>query len=207
MSMVEKLEKAMKEKGLSVADLARGAQLPYTTVDGIWKKGSENTKRSTLVKLARFLNLSLDYLADDDFLHDNLPADNIFPIKTKKVPLLGTIAAGMPILAEEYFEAYVDNGTAIHADFCLKIQGDSMINARIHDGDIVFIKKQNDVDNKEIAAVYIDGEATLKRILKRNNKVELWPENPKYEPQIFDKNSCADFLILGKAIAFQSDIK
>lgn len=67
MTMVEKLEKAMQEKGLTKADLARGAGLPYTTVDGIWKKGSENAKRVTLVKLARFLSLSLDYLADDAY--------------------------------------------------------------------------------------------------------------------------------------------
>lgn len=69
--MVEKLDKVMEEKGLSKADLARGTELPYTTIDGLWKKNSENTKRSTLIKIARFLGLSLDYLADDNYSEED----------------------------------------------------------------------------------------------------------------------------------------
>lgn len=67
MDMLQKIEKIMLEKGYSKADLARGSDLPYTTIAGLWTKGTENAKRSTIIKLARFLGVSLDYLADDDF--------------------------------------------------------------------------------------------------------------------------------------------
>ena len=131
---------------------------------------------------------------------------NIFPIETKKVRLLGKIAAGQPVMAEECFDSYVQCGTDIHADFCLRVQGDSMINARIYDGDIVFIHKQPEVENGEIAAVAIDDEVTLKRVYMSDNFVELRAENPKYKPMVFNQSNCLNFRILGKAIAFQGDI-
>jgi repressor LexA len=115
---------------------------------------------------------------------------------------LGTIACGQPIYAEEQFESYIEAGANINADFCLKIQGDSMINARICDGDIVFIKKQPIVADGEIAAVLIGDEVSLKRVYKSNGEVVLVSENPSYKPMIFKGDR-----ILGKAIAFQSDIK
>ena len=131
---------------------------------------------------------------------------NIFPIETKKIPLLGKIAAGQPVMAEECFDSYVQCGTDIHADFCLRVQGDSMINARIYDGDIVFIHKQPEVENGEIAAVAIDDAVTLKRVYFSDDSVMLRAENPKYKPMIFTKNDCSSFRILGKAVAFQGDI-
>jgi len=136
---------------------------------------------------------------------DDLPA-NVFPIVTKKVPLLGTIAAGVPIYADENFDGYRECTEDIDADFCLKIQGDSMIGARINDGDIVFIKKQPDVDNGEIAAVLIEDEATLKRVYKEKDSLILQAENPKYAPIVYTAESHVECRIMGKAVAFQSDI-
>ena len=136
---------------------------------------------------------------------DDLPA-NVFPIQTKKVPLLGTIAAGVPIYADENFDGYRECTEDVDADFCLKIQGDSMIGARINDGDIVFIKKQPDVDNGEIAAVLIEDEATLKRVYKEKDSLILQAENPKYAPIVYTAESYVECRILGKAVAFQSDI-
>ena len=136
---------------------------------------------------------------------DDLPA-NIFPIQTKKIPLLGTIAAGVPIYADENFDGYRECTEDIDADFCLKIQGDSMIGARINDGDIVFIKKQPDVDNGEIAAVLIEDEATLKRVYKEKDSLILQAENPKYAPIVYTAESYVECRIMGKAVAFQSDI-
>ncbi len=137
--------------------------------------------------------------------YDDLPA-NVFPIQTKKVPLLGTIAAGVPIYADENFDGYRECTEDIDADFCLKIQGDSMIGARINDGDIVFIKKQPDVDNGEIAAVLIEDEATLKRVYKEKGSLILQAENPKYAPIVCTAESYVECRIMGKAVAFQSDI-
>lgn len=134
--------------------------------------------------------------------------ENVFPVKTKKIPLLGEIACGKPIYASEDRESYIEVGTDIKADFCLKAKGDSMIGARINDGDIVFIRKQPSVDDGEIAAVLIDDEVTLKRVYyhKDKNFLELRAENPKFQAMIFMDNELDQIVILGKAIAFQSDV-
>lgn len=135
--------------------------------------------------------------------------DNIFPVSVKQVPLLGEIACGEPIFATEDRENYVLAGTDIHADFCLKAKGDSMVNARIFDGDIVFIKRQPMVENGDIAAVIINDEATLKRVtyFKEQNMLILKPENPAYKDLIFMDGALDQIRILGKAIAFQSNVR
>lgn len=113
------------------------------------------------------------------------------------------------IFADEQFEAYVEAGANIKADFCLRAKGDSMIGARIYDGDIVFIHKQEMVDDGEIAAVLIDDEATLKRVnyYPEKNLLILKAENSKYEDLIYTGEELNHIRILGKAVAFQSDIR
>lgn len=136
---------------------------------------------------------------------------NIYPIELKRFPLLGEIACGKPNYTNEDRESYIMAGTDIRADFCLKAKGDSMINARILDGDIVFIQKQDIVENGEIAAVVVnnDSEATLKRLFyyKEKSLLILKAENPTFEDLIFQGEELNDVHILGKAIAFQSDVK
>ena len=106
-------------------------------------------------------------------------------------------------------ESYIMSGTEIKADFCLKAKGDSMIGARIMDGDIVFIRSQPEVENGEIAAVAIDDEATLKRFYRdeETGTITLVAENPAYSPMVFTEESQKNVYILGKAIAFQSNVK
>lgn len=135
--------------------------------------------------------------------------DNIYPIELKKYPLLGEIACGKPIYCQEDRESYVLSGSAVNADFCLKCKGDSMINARIYDGDIVFIREQEEVENGEIAAVIIDDEATLKRVYyyPEQEMVILKAENPRYADIILQKDTLNTVRILGKAVAFQSDVR
>lgn len=135
--------------------------------------------------------------------------DNIFPIQVHKYPLLGELACGEPIFMSEERENYVMSGTDIKADFCLIAKGDSMINARIMDGDIVFIRRQPEVKNGEIAAVAIDDEATLKRFYRdeETGTITLVAENPAYSPMVFTEESQKNVYILGKAIAFQSNVK
>lgn len=131
------------------------------------------------------------------------------PITVQRVPLLGGIHAGEPSYAEEEFGGYVVLGSAVRCDFALRVVGDSMINARIYDGDIVFIRKQDTVENGEIAAVLIDDETTLKRVRFLAGGMTMFcPENPKYEPIVVGgAGETRSVRILGKAVAFQGDVK
>lgn len=123
-------------------------------------------------------------------------------VKPRKIPILGKIAAGTPILAVENHEDYFDTSEFINADFALQIQGDSMIGSRIYDGDIVFLKKQSYIDNGQIGAFLIDGEATLKIFNKQNNTVMLLSSNPNYSPIILNPEK--ENIILGKLIGVYS---
>ena len=135
-------------------------------------------------------------------------ASGITPVTVKRLPILGDIACGEPIYADEEHESYASASDTLDADFCLRAHGDSMIGARILDGDIVFIRKQSSVDNGEIAAVIINDEATLKRVYfyPDEEKLILSPENPRYAPLVYIKDELDSIKILGKAVAFQSKI-
>lgn len=161
-----------------------------------------------LKKLADGLHITLSELFDRV---DDMPIDlaaNIIPMPAmNRVPLLGAIACGAPILAQEHIEDYVDMPAHIHADFALTCKGDSMINARIFDGDVVYIRQQDTVENGEIAAVLIDGEATLKRVRLFDDHISLEPENPQYRPLVFWGEEMNAIRILGKAVAFTSTVR
>lgn len=159
-------------------------------------------------KLADGMSMTLSDLFEKI---DDMPIDigsNIMPMPTmRKIPLLGEIACGAPILAEEHIDEYIDIPKHIHADFALTCKGDSMINARIFDGDIVYIRQQESVENGDIAAVLIDSEATLKRVKLFDDHISLEPENPMYKPLVYWNEEMNDVRILGKAVAFTSTIK
>ena len=131
---------------------------------------------------------------------------NVMPVSVKQLPVLGDIACGMPIYAEERHESFVNVADKLDADFCLKAHGDSMTGARIYDGDVVFIRSQSTVENGEIAAVIINDEATLKRVYYYPNegKLVLSPENPRYAPLVYVGRELEAVKIIGKAVAFQS---
>ena len=107
-----------------------------------------------------------------------------------EIPLVGRIAAGSPILAEENCEGTItiDKNLVQNPDhlFALKVQGESMVNAGINDGDIILIRQQPTAENGEMVAVMIDNEATLKRFYERDGKIILKPENDAMEPIIVD---------------------
>lgn len=128
------------------------------------------------------------------------------PLARRAVPLLGRIACGEPIYAEEDFCGYELAGEGVDADFCLRAVGDSMIGARIHDGDIVFVKSCDALDDGEIGVVVIGDEATLKRVYydRAGQKLILAPENPRYAPLVFTGEELSGVKILGRAVAFQS---
>ena len=126
----------------------------------------------------------------------------------KRLPVLGRIACGIPILANEEYGEFVTVNEELNADFCLIAKGDSMIGARIMDSDTVFIKSQLTVENGQIAAVIIDDEATLKRVYFYPNeqKLILSAENPKYAPRVFVGEELSAIRIIGRAVAFQSRV-
>lgn len=128
------------------------------------------------------------------------------PVAAQTIPMLGEIACGSPIYTNQEYSVVIPAGSPISCDFCLRAKGDSMINARIQDGDIVFLKSQSIVENGEIAAVVIDDECTLKRVYLQSGRIILMPENPNYEPIIFVGEEMDHVHIIGKAVAFQSAI-
>ena len=175
------------------------------SIISMYEAGERKPSIENLEILADPFNVDINYLlGKTDYTTRIVNAFNVQNLFTlddkilkKKIPLLGTIAAGEPILAEQNIEDYVDIESAVQADFCLRVKGSSMINAGIQDGDIVFIRKQPDVEDGEIAAVLIDDEATLKRVFKFKGEVQLRAENPKFKP--ITLNGDKNVLILGKA--------
>ncbi len=202
-----RIKELRKQKKITQKELANYLQIADSTLS-YWEQGKYEPDNDSLKILADYFKVSIDYLLGRP-AGDFFSLENISPITTKKIPLLGAIAAGQPIFSDEGFESYVEVGAEVQADFCLRVIGDSMINARIQDGDIVFIHQQSIVDNGTIAAVVIDDEATLKRVYyyPDKEKLVLQAENPKYEPFVYSGEELNEIQVLGKAVAFQSDIK
>jgi repressor LexA len=195
-----------QELGLTLEEVGDYVGVGKSTVRK-WEHGDiENMKRDKIALLSKILKLSpLTFITGE--VEYGTP-DNIIPLpKMKKIPLLGTIACGEPILAAENIEALINADEDLNADFALRCKGDSMINARIFDGDIVYIREQPDVEDGEIAAVLIGEEATLKRVYKYPSKVVLRPENPLYDDMIYSKEEMNEVRILGKAVAFLSAVR
>ena len=224
----ERLKAIIKERNIAQVDILQAAK-PYCIQYGVklgksdlsqYVNGKVEPKQEKLTILGLALGVNEAWLMGYDVspVRDNFTvtrssipaASNIIPMPEKRqVPLLGTIACGEPILATENIEDYVAIPKELPGDFALTCKGDSMINARIFDGDIVYIRQQDTVENGEIAAVLIDNEATLKRVrFLPQGMLMLQAENPKYPPiYIGGDDETRNVRILGKAVAFQSDIR
>ena len=205
MKIGERIKRRRLEIGLSVDQLAEVIGKNRATIYRYESNEIEKFPLDILYPLAEALRTTPAYLMGwEDY---NAPS-NIIPLPTMdKLPLIGAIACGAPILAQEHIEDYVDMPTHIHADFALTCKGDSMINARIFDGDIVYIRQQDTVENGEIAAVLIDNEATLKRVRLFEDHISLEPENPQYRPLVYWGDEMNAIRILGKAVAFTSTVR
>ena len=210
MEMGDKIYKLRSEKGMTLEELGNKVGVGKSTVRK-WENGMiANMRRDKILKLAEALGTTPSYLMGWEE-EEVIQLNNVFPVTLKRFPMLGEVACGIPKYTNEYRESYVMAGTDIKADFCLKASGDSMVGARILDGDIVFVRKQDMVENGEIAAVVVnnDSDATLKRLYYYRDKglLILKPENPAYEDLIFQGEELNQVHILGKAVAFQSDVK
>lgn len=167
-----------------------------------------NLKRATIEKMSELFNVSPSYIMGMEDANDTTDMYSKYglrPVKRIRVPLLGSVSCGVPKFADEDLSTYVDLDADINADFCLQANGDSMINASIYDGDYVFIKKQNTVNNGEIAVVVIDDEATLKRVqyFPEKSLLILKAENPAYKDLLYMDEDLNLITILGKAVYVQ----
>ena len=205
----ESLVRLRKQDGLTQDQLARALGMAKSSIS-MYENGKRMPSFEVAEAMADFFNVNMDELCGRD-----KPAyalypypDNIIPMpQMNRVPLVGTIACGDPILAEENIEDYIGMPEHVRADFALRCKGDSMIGARIHDGDIVYIRQDAYVNNGDIAAVLIGDEATLKRVYRNENSIIFQPENPAYAPLVFAGQEMEDIRILGKAVAFTSIVK
>lgn len=206
MGIGKRLEQLLSIHGKRPGTLAREAGVSKNTVYSIIKRDNDKVDPDILARLARALGVPLSALYGQE---EPLPAHPaILPIVTQSVPLMGSIACGEPIYAEPVVCYRAGDAAQPAFDFALRCQGDSMVDARIYDGDIVFIHKQDYVDDGTIAAVLIDDDATLKRIYHlADGRIELRAANARYAPIIIGgENETRSLRILGKAVAFQSQV-
>ena len=203
------MNRRIKERRLALnltqEELAQRLGLQKSAIAKYESGRVENIKRSVLAKMAEILECSPTYLMGWDDEQPFAPSySNIFPLQRTRFPLLGPIACGEPIFCNEDRESYVEAGTDIHADFCLKARGDSMTGARIMDGDIVFIQKDAELVSGQIYAVAIDDEATLKRVYydEATQELRLLAENPKYPTMVYTGEKLDHVHILGESDCF-----
>ncbi len=194
-----------EKRGTNAYKVSIATKVPASSFT-TWKRGTSFPKNEKLQKIANYFGVPISYFFGENPAGPIPNIPGLFVPNTQAVPLLGEIACGQPISADEFFEGYVEVSGRQRVDFCLRAIGDSMINARIYDGDIVFIRQQPEVENGEIAAVVIDGAVTLKRVYVEQDRIILRAENPKIRPMIFKKTDFSQFRILGKAIAFQGEV-
>ncbi|MBE6645182.1 MAG: helix-turn-helix domain-containing protein [Ruminococcaceae bacterium] len=205
--VANKLKELRHKAGLTLEELAEKLGTSKQTIHRYENGVIANIPHEKIKRLAEALGASPSELMGWEKSISEY--DNLLPIKKKNLPLVGTIACGEPIYASEEYGSFVTINSDIDASFCLRAKGDSMIGARIYDGDLVFIREQYTVDNGEIAAVIINDEATLKRVYyyPEEAKIILTPENPKYAPLVYINEELNSIKILGKAVAFQSIIR
>lgn len=204
------LKKLREDAGLSQEELANALGICKSTV-GMYEQGKRMPKTDTVLKkIATYFGVSIDYLVGytgEAISPDLYERFSLRPVVLRKIPMLGNIACGKPIMCDEEYETFVEASSDVDADFCLTAKGDSMINARILDGDIVFVRQQEKVENGEIAVIIVnDDEVTLKRFFyyPELNQVVLQPENPAYRPMVFMNEELSHIRVLGKMVGFMS---
>ena len=206
MTMTEKLDILMSERGINKSQLSRLSGIPYMTIVNFYEKGTENIKRSTLIKLSRFFSVTVDYLIIDEETRRAYPSiapksGQITALPTSVVkPRIYRALKGVPLLDEQNIACYDEVPQSIRCDFTMRFNGDSMKKLNINDGDIVYASMMEDVRSHEVAVVMLDGALTLRRVYKNENQIVLMAENPAYVPIVMRADS--NVHILGKAVAF-----
>lgn len=206
LDLYKNIKKLRLQMQWSQDELAKRAG--YTDRSSIAKieKGQVDLPQSKILLFADIFRVTPGELMGNDGIDDILSRiPNIHPVTTRRFPILGSVSCGEPKLMDEEIDVSVDASEDIKADFVLRAKGDSMTGARINDGDLVFVRKQDTVENGEIAVVAIDDEATLKRFYKYGEElIVLRAENPAYRDQEYTPEQAREIRVLGKAVSFQS---
>lgn len=206
----QKLEMLRADHNMTQADVIRALQEKYSVMIGKgryskWENDKEEPSRiRDVAAMASLYKVSLNWLIglSDDKYSENTDKENY-----RRIPVLGTIAAGVPLLAQEDIIGHEVVNEKHPADFCLRVKGDSMEGACIYDGDTVFIRKQPEVETGEIAAVIIDGEATLKRFYHAGGSVILRPENSKYKDIVLTGKDAKALQVIGKVTHIKGEVR
>ena len=205
-TLYDRIKSRRTELGLTVEELAH--KMGYKDKSSISKieNGKADIPQSKIAAFADALQTTPAYLMgweeQPEPKKPTIPPGFEPMPKMKKIPLIGAIACGEPITAEQNIEKMVDVPENIRCDFSLTCHGDSMVDAGIHDKDVVYIRIQPEVENGEIAAVRIDGEATLKRVYYNPGTLTLMPANPAYAPMIYTGPQLEEVHIEGKAVGW-----
>lgn len=198
----ENIKALREQKGLSQEALAE--KVGYKDRSSIAKieAGLVDLPQSKIAAFAKALNVTPASLMGIE--DDRLLPSNVTPLPPmNRVPLVGQIACGTPILAEQNIEDYIDLPSHIHADYALTCKGDSMINIGIHTGDIVYIRQQEEVENGQVAAVMVgEDEATLKRVYQEDGIVQLVAENSAIQPRVYIGDAINQIRVVGLAVAY-----
>lgn len=211
--IIKRLKECVEKSNLTYLELEKRTGIAKSSLQRYVSGTTKKIPVDSIQIIAKAIGVSPEYILGWDESNTEIDLSsikNIEPLpKMKKVPLLGTIACGEPILAEENIEDYIDMPQSAKGTFALRCKGDSMINARILDGDIVYIHEQPQVENGEIAAVLIDNEATLKRVYyyPDKNMIILKAANPMYDDFVYSDKELNNIKILGKVVAFFSNVK
>lgn len=202
-----RLRLALDRNRMKQIELSEKTGIPKSAISQ-YLSGKVNPKQDKIYLMANALGVTENWLMGIEEEQPPTPKPtypNVTPATYRKFKVIGNIACGNPIEAIENTSEceYVQTDLNIHADYVLRAQGDSMINARIFNGDFVFIREQPEVENGEIAAVWMDGEVTLKRFYKHDEYIELRAENPMYKPIIIHESDFDTIKVIGKAVACQ----
>lgn len=201
-SIASRIREYREREDLTLAEMAQRTGVPAQTLNR-YELGKRAPKIDVAVQIAERLGVNPLWLQGYDVPVLTGVPDGFDPVpETYTVPRVGAIACGTPILAEQNIETYDAVPNRIRCDFTLVCKGDSMVGAGIEDGDVVYIRQQPEVDNNEIAAVMIDGEATLKYFKRVGDMVLLSPANREYEPIIVSGENLGKVKIVGKAVGF-----
>jgi len=191
--LAKNLKHLRLKSGLSQEYLAkRFGYKSYTTIQK-WESGAAEPPLHVLEDLSKLYGYTMHELYTED-LTSEAPSNRCW----RRVPLVGTIAAETPILAEENIIDYFTIDSRVKADFALRVKGDSMVGAGIVSGDIAFFKKQETLENGEIGAILSENEVTLKRFYREGGTVILQSENDHHKPIILTNGVVR---ILGKLVA------
>lgn len=197
-SLSDMLTYLRKRQGLTQQQLADKLNMSRSAI-GMYETGKREPEIEVLEAFADFYNVDMNTLTGRPSSPTPIPPGFQPMPPMDEVPLIGKIACGTPILAEQNLEGTVSIPAEWHADFTLLCEGDSMA-PTFQDGDLVAIRIQPEVENGEVAAVRIDNEATLKRVYLHEDYIELRPENTSYSSIIRRKDEMNDVHIEGKAV-------